>query len=212
MKEVRNKIYDEHDPYKGFIPSAPDYQGWGSTREIFKEVLLELRPRTIVEVGTWKGASAFNMADILLTNGIRDFEIICVDTWLGSVEHWTQLYGPIHPLLRNGRPTLYEQFISNVMHRGYMDWITPFPIDSINAAYTLKKLEVKPDLIYIDAGHEYASVVQDLSLYSDILREGGYLLGDDYFHPPIQKAAADTFGEDKVISKENGEKFLWIKQ
>lgn len=210
MKEIREKLFGEHDPYKGFIPTAPDYQGWGSDRKIFKEILLDLKPRKIIEVGSWKGASALHMADVLLANDVRDFEIVCVDTWLGSVEHWTQMYGPIGPLLRNGRPALYEQFMSNIMHRGYMDWITPFPIDSINAGYALKILEVKPDLIYIDAGHEYMSVVQDLHVYSDILRDGGYLLGDDYHHPPIQQAVATVFG-DKIQSKENGEKFLWIK-
>ena len=116
MREFRSRIFGEHDPYKDLNPMPADFQGWASDRPVFREVLTELKPKFIVEVGTWKGSSAFHMADILLEIGHRDFEIVCVDTWLGSVEHWTQLYGPIHPILKNGRPQLYEQFLSNVMH------------------------------------------------------------------------------------------------
>jgi len=210
MKEFRSKLFGEHDPYKDFHPMPPDMQGWASDRPVFREVLTELKPKFIVEVGTWKGMSAFHMADLLLEMGHRDFEIICVDTWLGSVEHWTQMYGPIHPILRNGRPQLYEQFLSNVMHRGYQDWITPLPIDSLNAAHILMTMEFKPDLIYIDAGHEYYSVKHDLYMYSQVLRTGGYIIGDDFFHEPVKLAAFDTFGEDKVIPK-GDDKFVWIK-
>ena len=210
MKEFREKIYGEHDPYKDFHPLSPDMQGWGSHRPVFREVLTELKPKFIVEVGTWKGASAFHMADILLEIGHRDFEIICVDTWLGSFEHWTQMYGPIHPILKNGRPQLYEQFLSNVMHRGYQDCITPLAIDSINAAHIFNAMNFHPDLIYVDAGHEYHSVRNDLHLYSELLRVGGYLIGDDFFHEPVKRAVFDAFGEDKVIPK-GEDKFVWIK-
>lgn len=208
--KIREKIFDQHDPYNEFQPLAPDMQGWGSTRPVFKEVIDVLKPRVIVEVGTWKGASAFHMADLCLENQYRDFEIICIDTWLGSVEHWTGMFPPIRPLLQNGRPLLYEQFISNVMNRGYQNFITPLPVDSVNGYEILKVLEIKPDLIYVDAAHDYDSAKKDFSLYSQLLRDGGYLIGDDLFHSPIQQAAFDVFGESNI--KAYGEdKFVWIK-
>jgi len=210
MREFRSRIFGEHDPYKDLNPMPADFQGWASDRPVFREVLTELKPKFIVEVGTWKGSSAFHMADILLEIGHRDFEIVCVDTWLGSVEHWTQLYGPIHPILKNGRPQLYEQFLSNVMHKGYQDWITPFPIDSHNAAYTMLQMNFYPDVIYVDAGHEYYSVKHDLFLYGEVLRQGGRLIGDDFFHMPVKQAAFDTFGIERVIPY-GEDKFVWIK-
>ena len=210
MREFRSRLYGEHDPYADFHPLPPDMQGWASDRPVFREVLTEVKPKFIVEVGTWKGASAFHMVDVLLEIGHTDFEIICVDTWLGSVEHWTRLYGPIHPILKHGRPQLYEQFLSNVIHRGYQDWITPFPIDSQNAAYTMAQMQFSPDVIYVDAGHEYYSVKHDLFLYSSLLRQGGYLIGDDFFHMPVKQAAFDTFGVEKVIPK-GEDKFVWIR-
>jgi cephalosporin hydroxylase len=78
MKEFRSKLFGEHDPYKDFHPMPPDMQGWASDRPVFREVLTELKPKFIVEVGTWKGMSAFHMADLLLEMGHRDFELKCM--------------------------------------------------------------------------------------------------------------------------------------
>jgi hypothetical protein len=88
------------------------------------------------------------------------------------------------------------------------DHITPFPIDSINGGLTLLKLGVQADLVYIDAGHEYQSVRMDLDLYKNLVRSGGHMLGDDWFHPPIKQAVADSLGE--VITKSH-DKFLWVR-
>lgn len=209
MKEVRTKLYGDVDPYQDpkLVLMKRDLQGFNSTSEVFEQVISECNPKLILEVGTWKGASAVHMAKTLLNKGCTDFEIVCIDTWLGSEEHWTRKYdhGRIY-----GRPDLYEQFLSNIIDQELCDYITPFPIDSVNAAEVLKKFEVLADMIYIDAGHDYYSVRLDLILYSALLRDGGYLLGDDWFHEPIQRAAYEAFGQDKVIVKAT-DKFLWVK-
>jgi predicted O-methyltransferase YrrM len=207
--KVREKIYREHNLYQNFNALPPDMQGWASTRPVFEEVINTLRPNLIVEIGTWKGGSAFHMMDLALQHH-KNVEMICIDTWLGSVEHWTGMFPSIQPLLRNGRPILFEQFISNVIHRGYQDFITPLPVDSINGYSILKSLELNIDLIYIDAAHDYYSAKLDFFLYSQLLRNGGYLIGDDFFHEPIKHAAIETFGENNI--KPHGEdKFIWIK-
>jgi len=208
VETVRNKIFKGHDPYAGFQPIGFDLQGWASTSPCFEESIKELQPKLIVEVGTWKGASAVHMARIC-KKYYTDFEIVCIDTFLGSVEHWTSV-DPNLPAsrYRNGRPNIYDQYLSNVVITKMQDHITPFPIDSINGGLTLEKLGVQADLVYIDAGHEYQSVRMDLDLYKNIVRSGGHMLGDDWFHPPIKKAVADSLGE--VITKSH-DKFLWVK-
>lgn len=209
MEEIRKKIYKEYDPYLGLKILPEDKQGWASESEVFDNVINQLKPKIIVEVGTWKGASAIHMAKTCLKY-YDDFEIVCIDTFLGSVEHWTGQQDLLMKDVVNGRPSIYEQFLSNVVHNGLMKYITPFPIDSINGAEVLERLQVKADLAYIDAGHDYNSARVDFTLHSKNLRDGGYLLGDDWFHEPIKSAARDAFGEDKVIEK-SYDKFLWIK-
>lgn len=205
MEKVRNRLYKDYDPYTFSGDLLPlDAQGFNSESAVFLK-LLEIEPKLIVEVGTWKGASAIHMANILKEN-YTDFEIVCVDTWLGSQEHWSggYSYGMI-----DGRPNLYEQFRSNIKHVGLTDYITPFPIDSINAFEWFRVNGIMADAIYIDAGHDYNSVRMDLMNWAHILRPAGYLFGDDWFHQPIKDAARDVFG-DKVIELSN-DKYLWIK-
>ena len=211
MESVKKLLYGDYNPYSFTAEPMPlDDQGWNSDSAVFLK-LLEIEPKLIIEVGTWKGASAIHMANILKEN-YTDFEIVCVDTWCGNVEHWNP--SSEHSVwfknnLVNGRPTIYDQFRSNIIHHGLTDYITPFPIDSINAFEWFKVANVMADAIYIDAGHDYNSVRMDLSNWAHILRPGGYLIGDDWFYPPIKQAVYDTFG-DKVIEMSD-DKYLWIR-
>ena len=211
MEKVRNYLYNNQNPYEFTGEIMPlDDQGWNSDSAVFLK-LLEIKPKLIIEVGTWKGASAIHMANIFKEN-YTDFEIVCVDTWCGNVEHWnpnSEHNTWFRNNLVNGRPTIYDQFRSNIIHKELTNYITPFPIDSINACEWFKVNNIMADAIYIDAGHDYNSVFVDLSNWAHVLRPGGYLLGDDWFHQPIKDAARDVFG-DKVIEM-SGDKYLWIK-
>lgn len=208
-KFLSEKIHGfENNPYEGLDVLASDTQGWGSTDSSFAEIISRIKPKRIYEVGSWKGGSAINMANLALEYASADeLEIVCIDTWLGSVEHYEMDF--FRSFRKNGRPLLYEQFLSNIIHEQKTEVITPFPIDSINASECLRSWGLLADLIYIDAGHDYNSVRNDLTLYSDLVRLGGYILIDDWHHEPIKKAAYDTFGADKVF--EIGRKAAWIR-
>lgn len=69
------------DPYQGFDWQGrpDDASGWGSDSPAFGELIAERRPRRIIEIGTWKGGSALEMATHLEKAGLKT-EIICVDT------------------------------------------------------------------------------------------------------------------------------------
>jgi predicted O-methyltransferase YrrM len=53
------------------------------------------------------------------------------------------------------------------------------------------------DFLYIDAGHGYQDVVEDLHAWVPHVRPGGVIAGDDYDHPryPGVKLAWDEFEE-----------------
>lgn len=214
--QIRHRIYGDHDVYANVEVLPPDIQAWSADTEEFEMCIKELQPKIIIEVGSWKGWSAFKMAEICLKY-YDDFQIVCVDTWLGSVEHWLMEFenedGPIKGVrhdMKNGRSRLYELFLSNVVHKGYQKYITPFAIDSTNAAYFFYSAGIAPDMVYMDAGHEYQSVRMDLYNYAQVLRPNGWMLGDDWYHPPIKQAATETFGADRVIELSKS-KFLWKK-
>lgn len=210
MEKVRNKIHGNHNPYEGLEILPKDLQGWGGTDTSFETIIGELKPNLIVEVGSWKGLSATHMANTALKLGIdrENLEIVCVDTWLSSVEHYSQQFSGLYER-KLGRPDLYEQFLSNVVHEGFSDIITPFPIDSINGSECFSMWGVRPDLIYIDAAHDYQSVKLDVYLWGLLVRDGGYLLFDDWHHEPIRRAVHEVFGYEKVFTI--GGKAAWIK-
>lgn len=194
-----------NSPYQGFAFEQYPYdnQGWHSEDEIFKKLIRELRPRFIVEVGSWKGASAITMGNIVRELAL-DSHILCVDTWLGALEFWEDKNDPERYLslkLDHGYPRVYYQFLANVMHQNLHDIITPFPQTSSIAARWLKKQGIMANLIYIDGSHDEQDVFQDLSQYWEILEKGGIFFGDDYdTHWPSVINAVNRFAKEKSLS------------
>lgn len=206
---VRKKLFQSHDPYAGLQTLPFNNHSWNNIPPIFEKAIDLADPcKLVVEVGTWMGGSARTMAEILKRKypGDLDLEIVCVDTFLGSVEHWTR--ESYLMTFVNGHPTIYHHFLSNNIFTGNQDIITPFPCDSINAYETLKKWQIQPDLVYIDAGHDYKSVYADIERWTEVLRPGGVLLLDDAHHPPIIQAVGDYLKD--TATSEMG-KFIWQK-
>ncbi len=65
---------------------------------------------------------------------------------------------------------------------GLEDIVTPLPNTSENGAVILTALDIKAQLIFVDAAHEYAPVLRDLEDYWPLLADKGVIVGDDY-HP-----------------------------
>ena len=182
------------NPYEGFDHENYnlDLHGWGSDHPVFRKVIEEVSPKLIVEVGTWKGASAVHMAQCLEDLGM-DATIVCVDTWLGAVEFWEDKQDPERYLslkLKHGYPTVFYQFLANVVKSGFHDVIVPFPQTSTIAARWLRKNDIQPDLIYVDGSHEEEDVLQDLIDYWQVVAPGGMLFGDDFdeYWPGVRSA------------------------
>jgi hypothetical protein len=190
------------DPYAGFDVSAfpLDLQGWGSESAAFQTLLEEVRPELIIEVGTWKGASAIQMARTARQMGLSS-EVLCIDTWLGALEFWESETDPARYQslqLKNGYPSVYYQFLANVIRCDLAAAITPFPQTSSIAAIWLRLHGVSSRLIYIDASHEEEDVYEDLISYWDLVAADGILFGDDYSWDGV-KMAVDRFCQEHGV-------------
>lgn len=195
------------DPYIGLDIEnhQPDLQGWGGDDPIFASLIEEIEPRNILEVGSWKGASALHMAKILNEKGLHGSEICCVDTWLGAVESWTNHEDPERYKslrLANGYPTVYYTFLKNVAVHGVQRVITPFPVPSTIAARFFVQNHVRFDLIYIDTSHDYEDVLSDVKRYWPLVAPNGVLFGDDYGVSPGVTRAVDCFAADYDLTPE----------
>ena len=189
-----------------------DLQGWNGTSSLFSDLILKIKPRIIVEVGTWKGQSAINMAKVVKDSTI-DCKIFCIDTWLGSIEFITTMKDtPERNLLyKNGYPQVYYQFLSNVIHNECEDIITPIPNTSVNGAKFLKFNKISPDLIYLDASHEEEDVYNDLTHYFTLLKPSGTIFGDDFSENwPGLKSSVIKFAKENQLKLDVFENNYWI--
>lgn len=182
-RAVLNTLCMGREPFAGFpyhdIPR--DLQGWHSGHPYLARAIAELRPRLVIEVGVWKGASVVTMAREMQRLNL-DGVVIAIDTWLGSSEHYQEKFAADLDF-EFGYPRLYRKFMANICHEGLTGQVVPLPLDSINAFQLLKAKGLRPDVLHIDAGHDYLSVMADLNAWWPELAPGGVLIGDDYFMP-----------------------------
>lgn len=216
ITDLQRNCFEDVETY----PSVKDMQmfGW-ATKEFehnFVEALTYLgKPKNvfIIEVGTFLGLSANIMAQTCKSLDIKS-KIVCVDTWLGSPEHMEGDECSMYLTRTNGIPSWYNTFLKNTKTLKNDNIIYPFPIASMQGAYYMQQHKVQADIIYIDAGHEYESVLMDLALYWNVLRPGGVMICDDWLWPGVNKAIK-TFvdnNNDNVKFVENVTQVFLLKK
>lgn len=195
--------------YDNFTPLTQDLSGWGGDDEIFDKLVTQLKPKNVIELGSWKGQSSISIGKSLVKNNLHDSKLYCIDTWLGAFEFWTYLaHTPERDLkLLHGFPQIYYQFISNVIHNNLQNYIIPVPNTTITGLKILKYRNVKPELIYIDASHETEDVYQDLKFSKEMI-DKGIIFGDDIDWASVKKAV-DQFCTDHHINYRTEGRF-WI--
>lgn len=152
--------------------------------------------QTIVELGSWLGKSTLFLAALLPENG----KVYAVDHWKGSTEHQGYIW-------HNELKTLYKQFLSNVIHAKLVHKVIPMKMTTLEAA---KSLDVKPDLVYVDASHQEEDVYQDLKHWYPLTK---ILCGDDFnwgkeMGYPVQKALR-RFCKEEELSCETHQGLFW---
>ena len=175
--------------------------GWNINSELYKTYIDTIQPELILELGTWLGGSAIAMAKIIKEKGITT-KIICVDTWLGSLEFIGLKEKDEHRSLVpiNGHPTIYNQFLANVIHENLQDIIIPLP-NTIHLACTFLSINnIHADIIYVDGDNTFESVYSDLNNSWPLLNNKGVIFGDD-----LQNAGFPgiRFGLNKFCLEQN---------
>jgi predicted O-methyltransferase YrrM len=182
-EQLISLLYNK-SPYQDFPIKdyQPKVEGWHSDHPMFSQLIEDVQPSLMIEVGTWLGGSALTCAEILKKKKMAT-PVICIDTWLGAQEFWKDItHNPRYTDLdiRHGYPSVFHQFIANVIFKECQDWIVPLPQTSQIAARILAQHNIQADLIYIDGSHDEGDVMNDLEGYWPLLRKGGIMFGDDF--------------------------------
>jgi hypothetical protein len=190
-KDLMNRLYG-HDVWADFTPNSTSdtVEGWNGNHPSLNRLVETVGPRTVVDVGVWKGQSTITLARAMKRAAI-DGCVIAVDTFLGSLEHWNRE----QELFRrhNAMPDIFSAFMSNVYTADVQDYVIPLPQTSVSAAQILTRMGITAALVHIDAAHEYQEVLRDAEEYWNIVEAGGYLMGDDYHRtwPGVVRAAGE---------------------
>lgn len=211
---LRQKLH-RIDPYAGFDPQPypSDLQGWHGDSPFFGELIRAVKPGLVLEVGTWKGQSALNMARELDRLG-PGRQLVCIDTWLGAIEFLTdhddpdryRSLGHLH-----GYPTVYYQFLANVVHAGLQHVVVPFAQTSTNAARWFLQHGIGADLVYIDGSHEENDVYADLVYYWLVAKPGAVVFGDDIGWLGVRNAVT-TFARENGLQPRYRDDNFWLLQ
>jgi predicted O-methyltransferase YrrM len=185
--------------YKG-IESRPglvsDTQGWNSDGPMFAALVERVKPKVIIEVGSWKGASAIHMARLA-----PEAIIYAVDCWLPPIGVGLGEFPRTQIPERFEAPTFYHQFLFNIRHAEVDHQIIPVRGLTVPIASCLGAWGVKAQLIYIDASHDELSAGQDMTAYDRLLAPGGIMCGDDYSSHEGVRRAVQKFARGRTINE-----------
>jgi len=139
-----------------------DIQGWMSPAEL--QFLFEnaKEAKSVLEIGSWKGRSSH-----AILSGCKGM-VTCVDHFKGSEGE-----GSAHAEANSDDEPVYKDFMKNV---GEFSNLRVIKASSKEAKDILK--DEKFDMIFIDGGHRYEDVVDDMKLWKD--NATVLLCGHDY--------------------------------
>jgi predicted O-methyltransferase YrrM len=154
------------------------------------KILKESKPKYILEIGTYAGATLFLCSQVASENA----QIISIDLPGGS-------HGGGYP---EWKKPIFKAFAPPTRR------ITLIRDDSHRYA-TLKKVKRilknnKLDFLFIDGDHTYQGVKKDFGLYNDLVKDNGLIVLHDIVpHPPESNCEVNKFWNEiknKFVSKE----------
>lgn len=151
-------------------PDIPfDDHGWfGECNERMLGNFLNGNTCVVLELGSWLGKSTRFIAQ-----KAKHATILTVDHWKGT----TQITNDA-PECAAKLPTLYESFLSNCWE--YKSRIVPMKTTTLEAIDEVHKAGIVPDVIYLDAAHDYESVRAELGKCLGYFQDKTIFVGDDF--------------------------------
>ena len=137
----------------------------------------------IAEIGVYKGRGT-SIWNVILINSSINYEYIAIDHFMGSDEHEKGI-------------DYYNMALTSL--EPILDKIKVVKNDSISESKNYNDSYF--DIVYIDASHDYNSVMNDIKSWLPKIKKGGVMCGDDYLipnWPEVVKAVNDVFGESNV--------------
>ena len=173
--------------------------------DFFLEEIKKRKPKFFLEVGVFHGVTARNVCEQLFEIHKNDFKYIGLDLFEKNDENKSEI--------------IPNTNFSNPLKQIYFKYLKrqdPYTIEAVedllrkfknnihlikgNSNTVLKKIDMsKIDFVFLDGGHDYETVKNDLNNCSEVIDSNGTVLCDDYnlSYAPGVKKAIDEFIKNK---------------
>ena len=165
--------------------------------DFFLTEIRSKKPKVFLEVGVFHGVTARNICELLFEIHENDFKYIGLDLFEKNDENKSEI--------------IPNTNFSNPFKQIYFKYIKrqdPYTIEAVkdllkkfknnvhlikgNSNIILKKIDMsKVDYVFLDGGHEYETVKNDLDNCIEVINNNGTILCDDYnlsYAPGVKKA------------------------
>ena len=164
------------------------------------------KPKVFLEVGVFHGVTARNVCELLYKLHGNDFKYIGLDLFEENSENKDEVIPNIK--FSNFLKKIYFKYIKKqnpYSKEAVEDLLNKFK-DNVslikgNSNIILKKIDMSQiDYVFLDGGHEYSTVMNDLNCCIEVINKKGTIFCDDYdlsYAPGVKKAI------DEFVSKNN---------
>tara|TARA_Y100000590_G_scaffold468133_1_gene649657 strand:+ start:1914 stop:2552 length:639 start_codon:yes stop_codon:yes gene_type:complete len=167
------------------------------------------KPKNFLEIGVFHGVTSRNVCEILFLIHGHNFKFTGIDLFFENSKIDKNEYPPITKF-SNPLKNLYYQYIIK---------LDPYSLNSVlkllekfknniniikgDSNKVLKEIDTSAfDYVFLDGGHKYETVQNDLENLTDVIKNNGIVLCDDYnlSYAPGVKKAIDEYVYDKKFS------------
>ena len=159
----------------------------------------QAKPKNFLEIGVFHGVTSRNVCEMLYLLHGNDFKFTGIDLFSHEVvskdEHIpkTKFSNPLK--------TIYYNYIIRLdpySHQSVLKLLKKFEkninIIKGNSNKILKEIPIIFDYVFLDGGHKYETIKNDLKNLTQVINNGGIILCDDYnlsYAPGVKKAIDD---------------------
>ena len=189
--------------------------------ELFLNEIASKRPKNFLEIGVFHGVTARNVCELLYNIHGDEFKYIGLDLFGESAE--------------NTNEVIPNTKFNNPLKKIYFEYILkqdPYSIEAViyllkkfdknihlikgNSNLLLKKIDMsKIDYVFLDGGHAYDTVKNDLQSCITVIENKGTVLCDDYdltYAPGVRKAIDEFIEINKYNIKIINTRFAKIEK
>ena len=169
--------------------------------DFFLDEIRRKKPKFFLEVGVFHGVTARNVCELLSEMHNNDFKYIGLDLFEKNDENKSEVIPNTN--FSNPLKQIYFRYIKRqdpYTLEAVEDLLSNFKknihLIKGNSNVILKKIDMtKINYVFLDGGHDYETVKNDLDSCSKVLENGGTILCDDYnlSYAPGVKRAIDEY-------------------